>query len=358
NANGDRFEVSASDFTENGRYEIYYFVRDVTTEEISPMVSSVVYKDKAGNQPPPPVTLISPTNNEVTRTVLRFDWSDVTDPTNDDAVDPNNDEVRYQLLIASDPDFINIVHRQDDLTKSWAIVDKSAGLKDKPAFYYWKVIAVDNYGATSASSTWIFRPDDTNGVPGILRGIVFSDRDFSRLAARLTLDSVNESGIIVWADDDGEYVVVTNAGLVDLTAELPGSDFKITALSGIEVAGGGTTELNIVLPPDIADTDIDGIADDIDNCINDANPTQANHDGDNLGDACDPDDDNDNVLDSDDAFPLSVAVSVDTDEDGIPDEWNSGCDTTCQVDSGYVLDAELPRKRSIINILLPILLNQ
>jgi hypothetical protein len=304
------------------------------------------------------VTLLSPTNNQVTRTVLRFDWSDVTDPSNDDAVDPNNDDVRYQLWIASDPDFNNIVHRQDDLTKSWAVVDKSAGLEDKPAFYYWKVIAVDSFGATSESTTWIFRPDDTNGVPGILKGIIFSDRDFSRLAARLTLDSLNESGIIVWADDDGEYVVVTNAGPVDLSAELPGSDFKITTLSDIEVAGGATTELNIILAPDIADTDIDGIADDIDNCINEPNPDQANYDNDSFGNACDADDDNDLVEDANDAFPFSFAVSVDVDEDGIPDEWNQGCDTGCQQDSGYVLDQEIPRKSSIINIILPILLNQ
>jgi hypothetical protein len=289
---------------------------------------------------------------------LLFDWSDVTDPTSDDVVDPNNDDVRYQLLIASDPDFNNIVHRQDDLTKSWAVVDKSAGLEDKPAFYYWKVIAVDSYGATSESTTWIFRPDDTNGIPGILKGIVFSDRDFSRLAAKLTPDSVNDSGIIVWADGDGEYVVITDDGPVDLTAELPGSDFKITALSGIEVAGGGVTELNIVLPPNIPDTDIDGIADDIDNCIDDANPDQANHDTDGLADACDDDDDNDLVADTDDAFPFSFAVSVDVDEDGLPDEWNQGCDTACQENSGYVLDLEIPRRSSIIKLLLPILLNQ
>ena len=38
--------------------------------------------------------------------------------------------------------------------------------------------------------------------------------------------------------------------------------------------------------------------------------------------ALDDDDDNDGVPDSEDAFPLDPAASVDTDSDGLPDEWN------------------------------------
>jgi hypothetical protein len=38
----------------------------------------------------------------------------------------------------------------------------------------------------------------------------------------------------------------------------------------------------------------------------------------------DDDDDNDGVLDDNDAFPLDPAASVDTDADGLPDDWNEG----------------------------------
>ena len=80
------------------------------------------------------------------------------------------------------------------------------------------------------------------------------------------------------------------------------------------------------LPPKTGDND---------NCPADPNPLQENYDGDALGDACDPDDDNDTVLDSSDADPLNRFVCRDADTDtcddcsvlGQPDTSNDGTDT-------------------------------
>ena len=46
-------------------------------------------------------------------------------------------------------------------------------------------------------------------------------------------------------------------------------------------------------------------------------------DSDGIGNNADTDDDNDSVLDGDDAFPDNMVYSVDTDSDGMPDTWET-----------------------------------
>lgn len=55
----------------------------------------------------------------------------------------------------------------------------------------------------------------------------------------------------------------------------------------------------------------------------------------------DPDIDGDGVDNDTDAFPLTAAASVDTDDDGLPDEWHGDCDKSCQEASGSTLDQYL-----------------
>ena len=81
-----------------------------------------------------------------------------------------------------------------------------------------------------------------------------------------------------------------------------------------------------------ADADADGVGDVCDNAPNTPNPDQRDTDGDGIGDVVDPDDDNDGVLDSEDAFPLDPNETVDTDGDGI------GNNTDTDDDNDGVLD--------------------
>lgn len=70
-------------------------------------------------------------------------------------------------------------------------------------------------------------------------------------------------------------------------------------------------------PTEWLDTDGDGVGNNTDNCISSSNADQNDFDNDGLGDVCDPDDDNDGVLDSKDAFPFDPLEWIDTDGDGI-----------------------------------------
>ena len=81
------------------------------------------------------------------------------------------------------------------------------------------------------------------------------------------------------------------------------------------------------------DGDIDGIGDNSDNCPDAFNPNQLDSDywighpsyRDGKGDACDDDDDNDGVLDSEDDFKFDQCAHLDTDSDGMPDFIVSEC---------------------------------
>ncbi len=76
------------------------------------------------------------------------------------------------------------------------------------------------------------------------------------------------------------------------------------------------------------DTDGDGICDDVDNCSGVANPDQADFDQDGIGDVCDPDIDNDGVLNEEDDCDFEKP-DVDEDRDGCEDDVVVDPDFTC-----------------------------
>jgi hypothetical protein len=67
------------------------------------------------------------------------------------------------------------------------------------------------------------------------------------------------------------------------------------------------------------DTDDDLIGDNGDNCPEVANALQTNTDGDEVGDACDLDDDNDGVSDADESIAGTDPLDADSDDDGVSD---------------------------------------
>jgi hypothetical protein len=105
----------------------------------------------------------------------------------------------------------------------------------------------------------------------------------------LTLVTLSGSEVrTVWNDSaDQDFVLDTTEPLTGLVFDEANWILK-----------GTTVEISL------EDADGDGVPDRNDNCVLVANPTQADFDGDLLGDACDDDDDNDLLEDSVDCAPL------------------------------------------------------
>jgi uncharacterized repeat protein (TIGR01451 family) len=87
--------------------------------------------------------------------------------------------------------------------------------------------------------------------------------------------------------------VVSTDAPVQLAQDEASTEVVDTAQDGTPASEAPTevppapTEVPTVAPTAIVDTDGDGVADDVDNCVNVANPDQADADGDGAGDACD-----------------------------------------------------------------------
>ena len=133
---------------------------------------------------------------------------------------------------------------------------------------------------------------------------------------------------------DGALKLQNNTALSDCTPLallLGGEDGAQDAVSGsIAISGNGegcssVAEILSDAGKDGSgeDEDGDGVKDSVDNCPDIANPSQTDTDGDRIGDACDLDDDNDGLLDTEDDAPLDAlqpANRVDTDLDLIVNE--------------------------------------
>lgn len=147
-------------FNEAGKYEVYYFVTDNETHDISPTQRSVVYKNKVGNQAPIAFKLLAPSTGTTTAAHLRFSWQNSRDP------DRQAGEAlpTYTFMIAKDKAFEHIIYQKEELQSPTLYVGDT--LEDL-ATYYWRVLAIDAYGATTASSeVYHFSINMTNAAFG------------------------------------------------------------------------------------------------------------------------------------------------------------------------------------------------
>ncbi|MBF0621313.1 MAG: DUF5011 domain-containing protein, partial [Magnetococcales bacterium] len=160
-----RHKAVYNGFDDPGRYEVTYFVIDQESNEITDSHQAVVYKRKADNQTPASFDLLSPEDGVLYESKQLFlDWQD--------AVDPDGDGVTYTLTIARDLAMNNVHYHREGILFSQFMVGEDVGLLDLST-YYWRVNAVDSYGAVTQSATWRFKVDETNAFTGFFWGVVY-----------------------------------------------------------------------------------------------------------------------------------------------------------------------------------------
>ncbi len=124
-------------FEQPGKYELFYFVRDKETGEVSPLKRSVAYKDYTINTAPLPFELLAPDDGAQIRTAAAlFRWT------------PSAHSDGYTLVLAYDEAFTLEAWRAEELRYP---VTVAHGLEYNEE-YWWKVIATDNFGARTESA--------------------------------------------------------------------------------------------------------------------------------------------------------------------------------------------------------------
>ena len=239
NSSASRWETTYNGFTLPGTYEIYYYTQDSQTSDISPMVRSLVYKNKTGNNSPVAFNLTSPTNTSSQKTVLVLGWQQSSDP--------DNDPLTYTVQISRDATFSSIDYQLEEITDSQVAIASDAGLTDNTT-YHWRVIAIDQYGALKYSTeNWSFTTDNTNGLPGIIKGYLRSSSGVPISGAKVAIGTVNTT-----TQSNGAFMTTVPTGSHTVTATATGYQLKsvmVTATAGKTVDSSMTLTAAVATKP-------------------------------------------------------------------------------------------------------------
>jgi hypothetical protein len=227
------------DFSYPGTYQIFYFAKDNDPPgyNVSPLMESRVYKaidSIPPNEPPYAFDLVSPEDGAEVLTTFILDWQDTTDP--------EGDNMTYTILLSEDGDSFSDPIKIEDLKYSTCLMGPEDGIEDLTD-YFWKVWAIDEYGAVQESGVSQFSTNNTNPTAAWIEGHVYN----SVTGAPIANAVVTVSSLEFNTELNGYYIGTTNPGTYTITASAEGYVEK--SYPGIVFPDGGIVTRDFGLEP-------------------------------------------------------------------------------------------------------------
>jgi hypothetical protein len=286
---------------------VFYFAKDSISANVSPLRQTTVYKAKPGNLPPNSFSLLLPEDGATDLTSLILDWQDTTDP--------EGHTFTYTVLLSKSDDTFNNPIRKEGLFYSTTLIAPEDGLEDLST-YYWKVQAIDAYGAIRESEVRVFHTNNTNPVAGWIHGHVADAATGQPIAGA----EVIIGGSSLTTSADGYYLGMLAPGTY--TAHATASGYNQGDQYQVVVPEGGLTAKDFGLVQMDTDSDGDGISNAVEDATPCLDPLDADTDDDGIADG-DEDTDHDGSIDAGETDPCDI----DSDGDGIQDGTELGLST-------------------------------
>jgi hypothetical protein len=258
-----------------------------------------------------------------------------TDNLSADSIPSDNDSDFISDLLDTDDDNDSVLDTADAFpTNAAASIDTD--LDGQPDNFF----ETCDEACVTASGLTLDLDDDNDGY---LDTDELANETNSLLASSMPADNDGDFiSDLMDSDDDNDGVLDTEdafsmnaAASIDTDLDGQPDNFSETCDEACVTASGLTLDLD---DDNEGYSDADELANETDSLL--ASSMPADNDGDFISDILDSDDDNDGVLDTEDAFSMNAAASIDTDLDGQPDNFFETCDEACVTASGLTLDLD------------------
>ena len=237
-------------------------------------------------------------------TSLILDWQDTSDP--------DDEPVTYTVLLSKDDPIFTNPLRKEGLSYSTCLVTPADGLQDLST-YYWKVLAIDPYGAVRESEVRVFHTNNTNPVAGWIHGHVSDAATGQPIVGAEVVIGVST----LTTSDGGYYLGVFAPG--DYSVEASADGYDPETYGQVAIMEGGLLAKDFELLQQVADSDNDGILNAVETASVCLDPLDADSDDDGIADGAE-DLDKDGNLDEGETDPCDI----DSDGDGIQDGTEMG----------------------------------